>query len=61
LEERERSEELFSTTRKTASERHPEAASSTSIVLDSLQRIREYEFNTAENALAAPAVRRPEQ
>lgn len=59
LEERERSEELFSVTRKTASEKHPEAASSISIVLDSLLRIREYGFNIAENALDAPAASRP--
>jgi len=59
LEERERSEELFSITRKTASEKHPEAASSISIVLDSLLRIREYGFNIAENALDAPASTRP--
>ncbi len=59
LEERERSEELFSITRKTASEKHPEAASSISIALDSLLRIREYGFNIAENALDAPAASNP--
>ena len=59
LEERERSEELFSIARKTASEKHPEAASSISIALDSLLRIREYGFNIAENALDAPAASSP--
>ena len=58
LEAREHSEELFSITRKTASEKQPEAASSISIVLDSLLRIREYGFNIAENALDAPAATR---
>jgi len=59
LEERKRSEELFSITRKTTSEKHSEAASSISIALDSLLRIREYGFNIAESALDAPAARRP--
>ena len=58
LEAREHSEELFSITRRTASEKQPEAASSISIVLDSLLRIREYGFNIAENALDAPAATR---
>lgn len=59
LEEREHSEELFSITRKTGSEKQPEAASSISIVVDSLLRIREYAFNIAEDALDAPAAGRP--
>ena len=55
LEEKEQAERLFEATRRAASEKHPEAAASISLVVDSLMRIREYGFNIAENALDAPA------
>jgi len=55
LGERENEERLFSITRRTASDKQPEAAAAISIVMDSLVRIREYGFNIAENALDAPA------
>ena len=54
LQEKEHEEQLFRVTRKTASEKQPEAAPSISIVIDSLLRIREYAFNIAESALDAP-------
>jgi len=54
LQEKEHAEQLFRVTRKTASEKQPEAAPSISIVIDSLLRIREYAFNIAESALDAP-------
>jgi phosphate uptake regulator len=54
LHEKGRADELFQVTRKTASEKQPEAAPSVSIVIDSLLRIREYAFNIAETALDAP-------
>ena len=47
-------DQLFQVTRKTASEKQPEAAPSISIVIDSLLRIREYAFNIAESALDVP-------
>jgi len=54
LHEKGDADELFQVTRKTASEKQPEAAPSISIVIDSLLRIREYAFNIAESALDAP-------
>jgi phosphate uptake regulator len=54
LHEKGGADELFQVTRKTASEKQPEAAPSISIVIDSLLRIREYAFNIAESALDAP-------
>jgi phosphate uptake regulator len=54
LEMREQEGQLFAITRRLASERQPDAASSISIALDSLLRIAEYGFNIAENALDAP-------
>jgi phosphate uptake regulator len=55
LAERESGEHLFSVTRRTIGDKHPEEAPSISIVLDSLLRIREYGFNIAEHALDIPA------
>jgi phosphate uptake regulator len=55
LAEREREERLFSVTRRTIGDKHPEEAPSISIALDSLLRIREYGFNIAEHALDVPA------
>ncbi len=55
LGERANEERLFSITRRTASDKQPDAAAAISIVMDSLVRIREYGFNIAENALDAPA------
>ncbi len=54
LELKEKEGQLFAITRRMASEKQPEAASSISIALDSLLRIAEYGFNIAENALDAP-------
>jgi len=54
LQEKGSADQLFQVTRKTASEKQPEAAPSISIVIDSLLRIREYAFNIAETALDAP-------
>jgi len=55
LQEKEHSEQLFRVTRRTASQRQPEAAPAISIVIDSLLRIREYAFNIAESALDVPS------
>jgi len=55
LQEKEHAEQLFQVTRRTASEKQPDAAPSISIVIDSLLRIREYAFNIAETALDAPS------
>jgi len=55
LGEKENAERLFQVTRKTATEKQPDAAPSISIVVDSLLRIREYAFNIAEIALDAPS------
>jgi len=55
LGEKENAEQLFQVTRKTATEKQPDAAPSISIVVDSLLRIREYAFNVAEIALDAPS------
>jgi len=54
LEMKEKEGQLFAITRRIASEKQPESASSISIALDSLLRIAEYGFNIAENALDAP-------
>ncbi|MEW5825627.1 MAG: PhoU domain-containing protein [Candidatus Bipolaricaulota bacterium] len=55
LDEREQEDRLFSVARRTIGDKHPEEASSISIALDSLLRIREYGFNIAEHALDVPA------
>lgn len=55
LGEKESAEQLFQITRRTATEKQPDAAPSISIVIDSLLRIREYAFNIAEIALDAPS------
>jgi len=54
LEMRGQEGQLFEITRRLASEKRSDAASSISIALDSLLRIAEYGFNIAENALDAP-------
>ncbi|MBU0595387.1 hypothetical protein KJ567_01720 [Candidatus Bipolaricaulota bacterium] len=55
LKQKGSAEQLFQITRKTATEKQPDAAPSISIVIDSLLRIREYAFNIAEIAVDAPS------
>ena len=61
LEAKKEVEQLFEKTRQSAIGRHPDAAASISLVIDSLMRIREYGFNIAENALDVPASGSPAQ